>query len=73
MINMPTHKILATALVQVSETTSSVAMENVGFKRTLDSLLDAGLQVEVAATDRHVGIQKVLREEYPNIEHQFDM
>ena len=73
MINMPTHKILAMALVQVSETTSSVAMEKVGFKRTLDSMLDAGLQVEVAATECHVGIQKVLREDYPNIEHQFDV
>ena len=61
------------ALVQVSEATSSVAMEKVGFKRAMQELVEAGINVGTVATDRHVGIRKLMREEYPDVEHQFDV
>ena len=67
------HAIVGMALVQVTEATSSVAMEKVGCKRTLDNLLDSGVAVATMATDRHTGIRKMMREQYPGIQHQFDV
>ena len=48
-------------------------MEAEGFKWDLDTLLDVGLQVEVVATDRSRSVRKKMREEYPEIDHQFDI
>nr|XP_054775161.1 uncharacterized protein LOC129283348 [Lytechinus pictus] len=73
LMNAKNNKIMAMKLVQVSEASSSVAMEKLGFQRALQELLDAGINVTVVATDRHVGIRKLMREEYPHIIHQFDV
>ncbi|KAK0143836.1 Mannosyl-oligosaccharide 1,2-alpha-mannosidase IA [Merluccius polli] len=59
-------------LIQVSQATSSVAMEPMGFRKGLEKLLDEGLAIEVITTDRHPSIRKLMREEYTNIIHQFD-
>lgn len=58
--------------MQVSETTSSPAMESVGFRRGLDCLLDSGVSVDVVTTDRAPSIRKIMRESYPDLRHQFD-
>ncbi|XP_054760802.2 uncharacterized protein LOC129267074 [Lytechinus pictus] len=68
-----TYKVIAMALVQVSQANSSVAMEKVGCKMSLDDMLAAGVEVKIFATDRHGGIRKMLREEYEWIDHQFDV
>ena len=73
LMHVSTHKILAMALVQVTEATSYVAMEKLGFRRTLDELLQAGMEVSTVATDRHMGIRKLLKDDYPEIDHQFDI
>ena len=72
-MEMSTHKILAMSLVQVSQASSSVAMEKVGSKKALDAMLASGVHVKVMATDRHTGIRKMLREDYENMDHQFDV
>eukprot|EP00057_Strongylocentrotus_purpuratus_P007988 XP_011662462.1 PREDICTED: uncharacterized protein LOC105437502 [Strongylocentrotus purpuratus] len=72
-MHMATSKIIVMSLVQVTEATSSVAMEKLGFKRALDELLQAGCSVATVATDRHTGIRKLVREEYARIDHQFDI
>lgn len=72
IVPTPTQKIVWSELVQVSETTSSVAMEKVGFKRCLDYILDSNVKVCGVATDRHTGITEVMRTEYPEIDHQYD-
>ncbi|XP_053546294.1 uncharacterized protein LOC128638386 [Bombina bombina] len=66
-------KILDIQIVQVSEASSSVAMEAKGFWRAINSLLSKGLLTVVVATDRHVSIRKIIREDYKNINHQFDI
>lgn len=43
-----------------------------GFKKGLEKLLDEGISVKVVTTDRHPSIRKIMREDFPNIEHQFD-
>jgi len=47
-------------------------MEPIGFKKGLEKLLDEGINVKVVTTDRHPSIRKIMREDFPNIEHQFD-
>lgn len=69
----PGREIVHSELVQVTETTSSGAMETVALRRGLDHLLDNGLHVEVLATDRSTSVKKIMREEYEEIDHQFDI
>ncbi|XP_073727064.1 uncharacterized protein [Misgurnus anguillicaudatus] len=69
----PGREIIHSELVQVTETTSSGAMETVALRRGLDHLLDNGLHVEVLATDRSTSVKKIMREEYEQIDHQFDI
>ena len=71
-IDMDTNKIAAMELVQVTEASSSVAMEKIGFSRALGSLIEE-VDVKVVATDRHTGIRKLMREEHSTIDHQFDV
>nr|XP_055053337.1 uncharacterized protein LOC129438550 [Misgurnus anguillicaudatus] len=68
-----TKEIIHTELVQCTEATSSGAMEPLGFRRGLTELLDLGLEVEVMTTDRSSSIRKIMREQYPNIQHEFDI
>jgi hypothetical protein len=47
-------------------------MEPVGFHRGLKHLLGEGIEIKVVTTDRSLAIRKIMRESYPDIEHQFD-
>nr|XP_055071078.1 uncharacterized protein si:dkeyp-30e7.2 isoform X1 [Misgurnus anguillicaudatus] len=67
-----TNQIVTFELIQVTQAKSSVAMEPMGFKKGLEKLLDEGIHVKVVTTDRHPSIRKIMREDFPNIEHQFD-
>lgn len=58
--------------MQVSEATSSSAMEPLGFRRGLDHLVDSGVSIGVVTTDRAPSIRKIMRESYPELRHQFD-
>lgn len=51
---------------------SSIAMEPVGFRKVLERLLHEDIYIKVFTMDRHPSIRKLMREEYPNIIHQFD-
>ncbi|XP_050974514.1 uncharacterized protein LOC127170539 isoform X1 [Labeo rohita] len=57
---------------KVSQATSSIAMEPTGFRKGLETLLDEGIDIKVVTMDRHPSDRKLIREEYPNIIHQFD-
>lgn len=57
----------------MTEASSSVAMEAVGFRRGLNYLLERGVEVEVATTDRSPSIRKIMREDYKEIHHEFDI
>ncbi|KAL2076360.1 hypothetical protein ACEWY4_028061 [Coilia grayii] len=67
-----TKEIVHFELVQVTEASSSVAMEAMGFKRGLNHLLSLGVDVGVMATDRSPSIRKIMRESYANIRHEYD-
>ena len=68
-----TDLILDYSLVQVSEVSSSVAMEKEGLRRCLDKLLSQGVEITSVATDRHTGVASLMKKEYPFIDHQYDV
>ncbi|CAL9702720.1 unnamed protein product [Knipowitschia caucasica] len=67
-----TKQIVGFELMQVSQASSSIAMEPLCFKKALEEILNEGIDVKVVTTDRHPSIRKIMREEYSNIIHQFD-
>lgn len=72
MMEMSSQKIITFDLVQVSQASSSVGMEKGDFFNCMGKMADAGLSVGVMATDRHVGIRKVLKD-YKEVDHEFDI
>ena len=73
LMDSATDLILDYSLVQVSEVSSSVAMEKEGLRRCLDKLLTQGFSISSIATDRHTGVASLMKKEYSFIEHQFDV
>ncbi|XP_053315685.1 uncharacterized protein LOC128483495 [Spea bombifrons] len=73
LLEEKTNKIIECQTVQVSEKTSLVAMETKAFRRCMNNLLNHKLKIGIIATDRHTGIQKIMREEYKKIHHEFDI
>ncbi|XP_063077476.1 uncharacterized protein LOC134467554 [Engraulis encrasicolus] len=70
---LSTNEIIHFELLQVTEASSSVAMEPQGFRRGLNGLLyTEGLSIDLIATDRSPSIRKIMREEFPQIRHEFD-
>ena len=64
--------ILLLLCFQVTEVSSSVVMEAMGFQRGLDHLLSLEIDIGVMATDRSPSIRKLMRESYANICHEYD-
>lgn len=48
-------------------------MEKFGLKNVMDRMISEGLEVGIFASDRHVGIRKMLRENCSDIIQQFDV
>ena len=70
-MNKSTNKIGAFSLLQVTKAGNSNRMEKMGFEKALKSLNDEGIIPEQITTDQHVQIRKYLKEEEPNVTHQF--
>ena len=73
MIDQLSDKIVDFQIVQVSEVTSSNAMEREGFKRCMENIHDRGANIKVVATDRHVSIRSDTKKNFPHVQHQFDV
>ena len=67
-----TGKIIDFQFVQVTEVTSSNAMEAEGCKRSLNFLIDQEIPVRCLSTDRHPTVSSNMKKLYPAIKHQFD-
>ena len=68
MIDQHTDKIVDFHVVQVTEVSSSNAMEREGSKRCMNHIKDHGGKIKVVATDRHVGIRADMKRNFPEIE-----
>ena len=69
LMDNDSSKVVAFSVVQVSEVTSSNAMEKEGFKRWIESLEDDRIQIDRIATDRYVSISSFMNKEHPQINH----
>ena len=67
-----TGKIIDFQLVQVTEVTSSSAMEVEGCKRSLNVLIDQEIPIRCLSTDRHPTVSSNMKKLYPAIKHQFN-
>ena len=66
-------KVAYFSLVQVTEVTSSNAMEKEGFERCLTGLQAEDVTIRRIATDRHTSISSAMNKEHKEIKHQFDV
>ena len=64
-MDMTSSLIVDQQLVTVTETGSSVAMEKIALQRSIDFLISNGIKIETFATDRHTGVQSLLKQDYP--------
>ncbi|CAG0895179.1 unnamed protein product [Cyprideis torosa] len=68
-----TKKVVHTEVLQCSESTSSVAMENDACQAALRWAKSTfGKSPTSVCTDRHKGIQKMMKKKYPKVNHIFD-
>jgi len=75
LMDMTTSLIVDQQLVSLNEdkVDNSVAMEKIAVERSLDFVLSTGLKIDTLATDRHIGVQSLMKNKYPEINHQFDV
>ena len=58
--------------MHVGQSTSSVAMEKDGCRESLQLTLDHDVSIKALGTDRNAQNTKLMREEFPKIEHKYD-
>jgi ribonuclease HI len=73
LMDEKTNLIIEFSLVQVTEVTSSNAMEYEGCKRALNSIIKNKIPIRCLTTDRHTTITAKMRTNYANIVHQYDV
>ena len=73
LLDETSGKVVDFSLVQVTEVSSSNAMEYEGCKRSLNKLLGQRIPVRCLTTDRHVTITARMKSKYPHIKHQYDV
>ena len=66
-------KVLTFNIVQVTEVTSSNAMEKEGFERCFNELRDEGVHIYRIATDRHTSISSTMDKNHQDTIHQYDV
>ena len=73
IMNANSNEIIDFFIAHVSNAGGSSKMELYAFKKVLDYLTLSGLEISTITTDRHKSISKHLRQNCPNIIHQFDL
>ncbi|XP_035665192.1 uncharacterized protein LOC118408480 [Branchiostoma floridae] len=72
MMELKQTAVIDVQLVQSNEVDSSNAMEKEGLQRSLQKIQEYA-EIGTLVTDRHAGINKMIREQHPNIQHLFDV
>ena len=73
LLDSASHMIVFQETVHVSEVKNSYWMELAGLERCLETISDHNVFTKVLATDRHPGIQKMLRDSHKEIKHEYDL
>ncbi|XP_056402888.1 uncharacterized protein LOC130295787 isoform X1 [Hyla sarda] len=72
MMDAETKKIIGFHTQQLLPILSQAHLENIAFRKSLNYILEKGVNVKMVTTDRHVGIRKIMKESYGTIHHHFD-
>ncbi|XP_068114815.1 uncharacterized protein [Hyperolius riggenbachi] len=72
-MDLMSNKIVDFEIAQTTQCTSSSAMKRYGFEKCMTRAVEKKLDIQHLATDDHVSIRKVMRENYSEIDHQFDV
>lgn len=72
IMSLATYQTVASELTQVSQASISVAMEKLGFSKCVEKIGETN-RIGLIATDRHVGIRKLLKDDYFETDHQSDV
>ena len=73
IMSSDTNEILDFHVVHVTVAGNSSRMEKKGLEILLDKLANRNLKISTLTTDRHVQIRSFLKNEHPEIKHQFDI
>ena len=73
MMELRLNKVVDVQLVQSNEVEGSYHTELKGLKRSVAFLTSHNLQTSVMVTDRHLSIQKWIRENMPDSRHFYDV
>lgn len=73
LMDEKSNLIVEFSLVQVTEVSSSNAMEYEGCKRSLNSVIKKKVPIRCLTTDRHTTITAKMRTVFPTINHQYDV
>ena len=66
-------KVATMNVVQVTEVTSSNAMEKEGFERCIHDLAREEVTIKRIATDHHTSISSSMKKDHGEINHQYDV
>ncbi|KAI8510666.1 hypothetical protein Bbelb_115820 [Branchiostoma belcheri] len=73
LMELNQRKVIDVQLVQSNEVGGSYHMEQKGLEKSLAWMESVDVEVGTLVTDRHVGINKMIREDHPTIKHLFDI
>ncbi|XP_040203880.1 uncharacterized protein LOC120935917 [Rana temporaria] len=72
-LDAETEKILDFQVEQIKTGIPLVSLEKKAFQLPVDRLIREHVKIKIIATDRHIGICKIMKERYKNICHEFDI
>ena len=73
LMDTVTNQVVHFHVTHVAQAGNSVKMEKNGLITLLDKVEPLGVLIRSLTTDRHPGVAKYLREERPDIKHQYDI
>ena len=73
MMNTASNKVIDFFVVHVAQAGNSSLMEKTGLKILLEKFSKLRIKITSLTTDRHTQIRAMMRDQYPNIMHQFDI
>ena len=73
IMDSPTDKVVTFFIAHARNAGNSANIEKKGLIETLNFLENSGIIMKVLVTERHSQIRKYLRENKPQINHQFDI